>query len=173
MRTRDSQKMHCQEIWDSCAQNKTSEISKHGLSGILGFLCAEQDVGNLNKCTFRNWGSPVRRTRRRKSQKNHFQEFWDSCAQNKTSEISTNALSGIMGLLCAEQDVGNLKKCTFRNSGTLPKFCVWSKSMKYRASLTPFFSDSLPCGFSVSGTLPKLCAVWKYEMQGVTLAIFF
>ena len=39
-----------------------------------------------------------------------FQEFWDSCAQNKTSEISTNALSGILGLLCAEQDVGNLKR---------------------------------------------------------------
>ena len=29
-------------------------------------------------------------------------EFWDSCAQNKTSEISTIALSGILGLLCAD-----------------------------------------------------------------------
>ena len=66
-----------------------------------------------------NSGTPVRRTRRRKSQKmnfqefwdswaqnktseiseNHFPEFWDSCAQNKTSEISTDALSGILGLL--------------------------------------------------------------------------
>ena len=84
----------------------------------MGLLCAEQDVGNINKCTFRNSGTPVRRTRRRKSQKVHFQEFWDSCAQNKTSEVSTNALSGILGLLCAEQDVGSLKKCTFRISGT-------------------------------------------------------
>ena len=41
-----------------------------------------------------------------------------TCAQNKTSEISKNALPGILGLLCAEQDVGNLKKCIFRNSGT-------------------------------------------------------
>ena len=30
--------------------------------------------------------------------------------QNKTSEISKNALSGTLGLLCAEQTVGNLKK---------------------------------------------------------------
>ena len=38
----------------------------------------------------------------------YFQNFWDSGAQNKTSEISKNAFSEIMGLLCAEQDVGNL-----------------------------------------------------------------
>ena len=82
-----SQKSDFQEFWDSCAQNKTSEISKSRLSGILGLLCAEQDVGNLKKCTFRSSGTPVRRTRRRKSQKMHFQEFWDSWAQNKTSEI--------------------------------------------------------------------------------------
>ena len=108
-------------------------------SVILGLLCAEQEVGNLKKCTFSNYGTPVGRTRRRKSQKQmHCQEFWDSCAQNKTSEISKNALSGILGhlfaeqtseisktvlsgilrLLCAEQDVGNLKKWTFRNAGT-------------------------------------------------------
>ena len=40
--------------------------------------------------------------------KTDFQEFWDSCSQNKTSEISKTTLSGIMRLLCAEQDVGNL-----------------------------------------------------------------
>ena len=57
--------MHFQEFWDFCAQNKTSEISKHGLSGILGLLCAEQDGGSLNKCTFRKSGPPVRRTKRR------------------------------------------------------------------------------------------------------------
>ena len=116
-RRRKSQKMDFHEFWDSCAQNKTSEISKSALSGILGLLCAGQDVGNLNKM--------------------HFQEFWDSCAQNKTSKISKNAFQGILGLLCAEQtvgnlkhalsgilrllyveqDIGNLKTCTFRNSG--------------------------------------------------------
>ena len=78
--------MHFQ---DFLAQNKTSEISKIALSGILGLLGAEQDVGNLKKCTFRNSGTSVRRTRRQKSQQ--------------------NARSGILGLLGAEQDVGNLK----------------------------------------------------------------
>ena len=78
---------------------------KNALSGIMGLLCAERGVGNLNKCTFRNYGTPGRRTRRQKSQQRHVQEFWDSWAQNKTSEISTNALPGIMGLLDAEQDV--------------------------------------------------------------------
>ena len=93
-----SKKTDFQEFWDSCAQNKTSEISKTALSGILGLLCAEQNVGNLKKCSFMNSGTPVRRTRRRKSQEMDCREFWDSCAQNRTSEIS--------------------KKCTFRNSGT-------------------------------------------------------
>ena len=65
-----------------------------------------------------------------------------SCAHNKTSEFSINARSGILGLLGAEQDVGNLKialpgilgllcaeqhvgninNMTFRNSGTLVRF---------------------------------------------------
>ena len=65
----------------------------------MGLLCAEQDVGNLNTCTFRNSGTPVRRTRPRKSQKMCFQEFWDSCAQSTTSDISKNDISGILGLL--------------------------------------------------------------------------
>ena len=116
---RKSQKMHFQEFWDSFAQNKTSEISKNARSGILGLLGAEQDVGNLKKCTFRNSVTPVRRTRRRKPQRMHFQEFWDSCAQNKTSEISKNALSGILGFLGAEQDVGNIKKSLSRILGPL------------------------------------------------------
>ena len=77
-------------------QNKPSEISNNALLGIPGLLCAEQDVGNLKKWTFRNFGTPVRRTKRRTSQTMHFQNFWDSCAQNRTSEIS--------------------KTCTFRNS---------------------------------------------------------
>ena len=112
-------KMHFQEFWDSCAQNKTSEVlKKHALSGILGLLCEEQDVGNLKNM--------------------HFQELWDSCAQNYTSEFSNtcsfrnsgtpvrrrrrrkyqNGPSEIMGPLCAEQDAGNLNKLTFRNFGT-------------------------------------------------------
>ena len=95
---RKSQETHFQELWDSCAQ--------------------EKNVGNIKICTFRKYGIPVRRTKRQKSQKMDFQDFWDSCALNKTSYISNNALSEILGLLCAEQNVGNLKNYTFRNSGT-------------------------------------------------------
>ena len=127
-----SQKMHVHNFWDSSAQNKTPEISTLVLSYIMGLLCAEQNVRNLEKCTLINYGTPVRTTRRQKSQKMHLQEIWDSCAQNKTSEISTkihfqefwdssaqnNVLSGIPGLLCAEQNVGNLKNCTFKKYRT-------------------------------------------------------
>ena len=81
-----------------CFKNMTSTNSKHALSESLGAWFAEQNVGNFKKCTFSNSGTPVRRTRRRKSQKMHFQEFWDSCAQNKTSEISKNALSRTLGI---------------------------------------------------------------------------
>ena len=104
-------------------------IWKHAISGILGLLCAEQNVGNLKKCTFRNSGTPVRRAKRRKSQEMDFQEFWDSCAQNKTSEISRNGLSGILGLLCAEQNVGNIKHWTFKNYGS-PRRTSRRKSQK-------------------------------------------
>ena len=100
-----------QEFWDSCAQYKTSEISKNGPSGILGLLCADQGVRNLKKCTFRNSGTPVRRTKRRKSRALHCQE-------------------GILGLLCAEPDVGNLKKCTSKNSGTPVRRTRRQKSQK-------------------------------------------
>ena len=95
---RECQTNNFQKFWHSCAQNNTSEISKHGLSWFLGLLCSEQDVGSLNKCTFKKSGTPVCRARRRKSQKIDFQEFWDSCAQNKTSEISKNALSRTLGI---------------------------------------------------------------------------
>ena len=102
----------------SVRRTRRQKSNKNDIPGILGLLCAEQNVRNLNKCTFRNSGAPVRRTKGRKSQKLHFQEFCDSCAQNKTSEISTDTLSRILGLLCAEQNVRNLKKRTLRNSGT-------------------------------------------------------
>ena len=111
---RKSKQIYFQDLLSPFAQNKTSEISNNARSGIKGLLCAEQDVGNLKKGTSRNSGSPLRRTRRRKFQKMHFQEFWDSCAQSKTSEISKNTLSGILGLLCAEQDVENLKNMYFQ-----------------------------------------------------------
>ena len=133
-----SQKMNFQKLWDSFAQNKTSEFSKNARSGTMGLLCAEQNVGsvnnalsenlgllcaeqhvrNLTKYTFRNSGTPVRSTKLRKSQNIHLQTFWGSCAQNETSEISKNELLGIVRLLRAEQHVGNLNKCTFKNSGT-------------------------------------------------------
>ena len=82
------QTMNVQELWDSYAQNKTSEISNSELSRIMGLLCAEQNVGNLKKMHFRISGTTVRRTKRRKYQKMYFHEFWDVGAQNKTSELS-------------------------------------------------------------------------------------
>ena len=118
-RRRKSQKMDFQELWDSCAQNTTSEISKSALSRIMELMCAEQDVGNLKKCTFRKSRTPVRRTKRRKSQQMYFQNIWDSRSQSKPSEISNNALSEILGLWLAERQVGNLNKYTFKISGTL------------------------------------------------------
>ena len=95
-------------------------------------MFAEQNVGNLKNYTFRHSATPVRRTRRRKSQKMNFQElwdsgsqsntseiekmhfhkFWDSGPQNTTSEISNNALPKVMGPQFAEQRVGNLNKRT-------------------------------------------------------------
>ena len=132
----------------------------------MGLQLAERNVGNNNKYTFRNYGTPIRRTRRRKSRKDalsellglgfadqsvrnlkkihvqklwdsgsqnktseisimHFQKLWgsgsqnkaseiskmschqswDSCSQNNTSDNSSNALSEILGLLFAEQNV--------------------------------------------------------------------
>ena len=104
--------MDFQEFLDSCVQNKTSEISKKGLSGYLGLLCAEESVGNFQQIHVQELCDPCAQTKKTsESQKLHFQEFWDSCAQNKASEISKNARLGILGLLYAEQDVGNLKKC--------------------------------------------------------------
>ena len=79
--------MDFQEFWDSWAQNKTSEISRSELSGILGLRCAEQHVGNLKNglsgilgllCAEPNVGNSNM----------DVQEFWDSCAQKKPSEIS-------------------------------------------------------------------------------------
>ena len=120
---------------------------KHAVSGILGLLCAAQDVGNLKKWTFKNSGAPVRRRRRRKSQKMDFQEFWDSCALNKTSEISKHALSGILGLLCAEQGVGNLKTCTFRNSSNQNKLRWLGQNL--------FVWDTPPGDHALSQNHPK------------------
>ena len=93
-------------------------FSKNVLSGILGLLCAEQHVGNPNKWTFRNSGSPVRRTRRRKYQKWTFRNSVTPVRRTKRRKSKTTGLSGILGLLCAEQEVGNPKTLTFRNSGT-------------------------------------------------------
>ena len=112
-----------QELWDFCAQNKTSEISTRWLSGILGLPRAEQHVTNLKKMHFQqmhvqNFWDSCAQNKSSEISKMHFQEFWDSCAQNNTSVISQSWLSGILGLPCAEQNVRNLNKCIFRNSGT-------------------------------------------------------
>ena len=65
-RRRKSQKTTLQEFCDSCARTKTPEISANALLGFLGLLCADQNVENLENCTFRNSGTPVRRTKHRK-----------------------------------------------------------------------------------------------------------
>ena len=89
--------MHFQKRWDSGSQNNMSEISKHALSEILGPLCAEQNVGNLQHLVSSNYGTPVRRTKLQKS---------------KTKCTLEN-----MGLLCAEQHVGNIKQTLSRFFG--------------------------------------------------------
>ena len=96
---------------------------------MLGLWFAEQNVGTLKQCTFRNSGTPVRRTKHRKYRNIHFRIFWDSCAQNKTSEISNTALLDILGLLCAQQNARHLNICTFRISGTLARR---TKRQKYK-----------------------------------------
>ena len=104
----------------------------------MGLPSAEHNVGNLNKWTFIIYGTPARRTARRISRTMHFQNFWDSGSQNKTSgisnmhfqnlwdsdsqnntsEISKHALSEFLGLRFAEQNVRHPKQCTFRSSGS-------------------------------------------------------
>ena len=82
----------------------------------MRLLCVEQDVGKLNNIHFPEFWGSCAQNKTSQISKMHFQDFWDSCAQNKTSEISQIARSRILGLLCAEQHVGNLK-CTLRNPG--------------------------------------------------------
>ena len=157
----------------------------------MGLLDAEQGVENINKCTFRDSGTPGRRTRRRKSQKMHFQEFWApvrrtkhrrsqnmhfqecwaSCAQNKTSEMLTDELSELFNCSAQSEPQTESPEPWAKTPNCLTA-SWWSDGMKYRASLPHFFSDSLPREFRASGTLSKFCVVRKYEIQGVTLAIF-
>ena len=111
--------MDFREFWDSCVQNRTSEISKKKTFRNYGTTVCRTKRRTSQKYAFKKSGTPVRRTRRRKSQKMHFQEFQDSCAQNKTSEIWKNACLGLMGLLCAEQNVRNLKNSLSGTPGLL------------------------------------------------------
>ena len=122
--------MRFQTLWGSSSQNRKSEISKNARSKFLELRFAEQNVENIKAFIFRNSGTPVRRAKRRKPQTLLFQEFCDSCAQNKTSEISINALSGIMGVLYAEHGAENLNNCPFRNSGTPVRRTRRRKSQK-------------------------------------------
>ena len=106
--------MHFQRFWEQYVRNL-----EHTLPEILGLQFAERNVGNIKRCTFINYGTPVRRTTRRKSQ--------------------IILLSGILGLLCAEQHVGNMNKCTFRNSRTLVRR---TKRWKYQQMNLQNFWDS-------------------------------
>ena len=125
---RNLKKMHVPKFWYSCAQNKTSESSRNGLSRIMGLLCAEQNVGNIKnmhvqelwdscaqrktskylKMHFQEFWDSCAQNKTSKISRMDFQKFWDSCAQNKTSELSKDGLSGILELLCSEQDVGKM-----------------------------------------------------------------
>ena len=78
-------------------------------------------------------------------------------------EIRGVTLANCFETLCL---VGSMSRELSLNS-------AWSQDMKYRVSLSLIPCYSLPCGFSVSRALPKFCVVRKYEIQGVTLAIFF
>ena len=136
--------MHSQDSWESCAQNKTSDISKNVLFGMLGLMCAEQNVGNIKKM--------------------NFQKLLDFFAQNKTSEISTNGLSGIRGLLCVEPTVGNLKNgcsgilgllCAEQNVGNLKKHRLSGSLGLLCASLAPFLSGCF-CRAGRSKKLPQI-----------------
>ena len=61
-----------QEFWDSCAQNKTSEISKMDFQEFWD-SCAQNKTSEISKADIVIiYGSSVRRTKRRKSQKAHF-----------------------------------------------------------------------------------------------------
>ena len=96
------------KLCHSNSQNNTSDISNKSCSEILGLWLAEQNVGSLNKYTFRNSGTPVRRTKHRESHKIHFPKCWNSSSQNKTSETSNKLTFIFLGLWFAEQRVGNL-----------------------------------------------------------------
>ena len=86
--------------------------------------------------TFRNSGTPVRSTRRRKSQKMHFQEFWDSCAQNKASEISKKMTFRDSGTPVRRTRRRKYRKCIFRNSGTHKTSEILNKCT-FKTSRTP------------------------------------
>ena len=102
------------------ARRTKRQKSQHmSLSQFMELQFDEEHVGNFETCACIILGSLIRRTTRRKVQTNmRFQNLWDSGLQNKTSEISTNALPEFLGLQLEEQNVGNLNKCTFRHSGT-------------------------------------------------------
>ena len=69
-----SQKTDFQEFWDSCAQNKTSEISKNDFQEFWD-PCAQNKTSYISM---------------------HFQNFWDSlCAEENVGNLKKHALSGI------------------------------------------------------------------------------
>ena len=121
-----------------CFKNITSTISKHALSESLGARFAEQNLGNLKNCTFKSSGIPVRRTQPRKCQECTFRNSGSPVRRTRRRKISKIELSRVMGLLCAEQSVGNLKTCTFINPGNPVRRTNRRKYQKnFRDSGTP------------------------------------
>ena len=101
-----------------CAEQNVGNLKQHTLSGILGLLCAEQNVGNLQHVVFSNCGTPMRRTKRQKSENKCTFRTYGTPVRRTTCWKYQKILSCFFGLQLAEQNVINLKKITFRKKGT-------------------------------------------------------
>ena len=83
-----------------------------------GLLCAEQNVGNLKTGLSGILGLLCAEQNVGNLTKNTLLGFLGLlCAEQHVGNLN-DVRSRFLGLLCAEQDVGNLNKFIFRNSGT-------------------------------------------------------
>ena len=84
--------MHFQELWDACAQNKTSDVSKNVII-IHGTSVRRKKRQKSQNLHFHKLWHSCAQNQTADISNMHFHNFWDACAQNKTSENSRNALS--------------------------------------------------------------------------------
>ena len=110
----------------------------------------------------------------------HFQEFWDSCAQNKTSGISKDALSGILGSLRNARSALKLRDsemirdafgmifgCILASFWAAPGITLrviwapdspsWSVSVDFSLSVCAFSPASSPSSLSASSPSGPVC----------------